>query len=113
MPKNWWRPWRLHGATRNATTSAATSGVQCVAPCASPCAEPCPLLALPAGARALVVRVGCPLADAGRLRVLGVFEGAHVAIVAHRSGLLLDVRGSRLALDATVAGAILALPLAS
>ena len=109
MPKNWWRRWRQP----RATPSDTTSDVLCAVPCATPCAEPCPLLALPAGARALVVRVGCPLADAGRLRVLGVFEGAHVGIVAHRSGLLLDVRGSRLALDATVAGAILALPLAS
>ena len=66
---------------------------------------------LPVGVRAKIVRVGCPLVDANRLRVLGVFEGAHVGIVSRRGGLLLDVRGSRLALDATVAMAIFAVQL--
>jgi Fe2+ transport system protein FeoA len=60
------------------------------------------------GALVRVVGLECPVADAARLRVLGVFEGAHVSIVERRGGLLLDVRGSRLALDAAVAMTIIA-----
>ena len=94
-------------------TLVAAPAAHCAAPCAAPCAEPCSLFALPAGARARVVCVGCPFADAQRLRALGVYEGASVGVVAHRGGLLLDVRGSRLALDYAVATAITALPLAA
>ena len=93
--------------------SGLAGTAHCAAPCAAPCPEPCSLFALPAGARARVVCVGCPFADAQRLRALGVYEGASVGVVAHRGGLLLDVRGSRLALDVAVATAITALPLAA
>ena len=55
-----------------------------------------------------MVGLECPLADAARLRVLGVFEGAQVCIVDRRGGLLLDVRGSRLALDTAIAMTIMA-----
>ena len=99
----------LSGRPRPTLVAAA----HCAAPCGVPCAEPCSLFALPAGARARVVCVGCPFADAQRLRALGVYEGANVGVVAHRGGLLLDVRGSRLALDVAVATAITALPLAA
>jgi len=99
----------LTGRPRPTLVSAA----HCAAPCGAPCAEPCSLFALPAGARARVVCVGCPFADAQRLRALGVYEGANVGVIAHRGGLLLDVRGSRLALDVAVATAITALPLAA
>lgn len=99
--------------TQDATVSSVAS---CAATCPVPCTEhglaPCALLALPRGVRARVVSVGCPLADASRLRVLGVFEGAQVSVVDRRGGILLDVRGSRLALDAAVAATIIALPLA-
>lgn len=100
---------RIESGSRSTSAAAAA----CAAPCAAPCPEPCSLLALPAGARARVVCVGCPFADAQRLRALGVYEGASVGVIAHRGGLLLDVRGSRLALDAAVATAITALPLAA
>ena len=80
----------------------------CDALCPLPCGEPCPLLSHPIGALVRIVGIDCPLADASRLRVLGVFEGAHVSIVDRRGGVLLDVRGSRLALDAAVAMAIIA-----
>jgi Fe2+ transport system protein FeoA len=98
------------GRPRPTLVSAAA---HCAAPCAAPCAEPCSLFALPAGARARIMCVGCPFADAQRLRALGVYEGASVGVVAHRGGLLIDVRGSRLALDMAVATAITALPLAA
>lgn len=96
-----------------APTVATTCAATCPAPCDEHRTEPCPLMTLPAGVRAMVVRVGCPMADASRLRVLGVFEGAQVSVVDRRGGILLDVRGSRLALDAAVAATIIALPIAA
>jgi Fe2+ transport system protein FeoA len=41
-----------------------------------------------------------------------VFEGARVAVVGTRNGILLDVQGSRLALDGSIAMAITVKPLA-
>ena len=80
--------------------------------------EPCPVAACPLAAcrrghRAVVVSVDCPVAEACRLRALGVYEGASVAIVDSRNGLLLQVRGSRLAIGAAVAAAITVIPLSS
>jgi Fe2+ transport system protein FeoA len=53
----------------------------------------------------------CDRGEACRLRNLGVYEGACVKVLNSRDGLLLDVRGSRLALGATLASAITVLPL--
>ncbi len=77
------------------------------------CPEDCPLAACPIGYCALVVGLSCPVEEARRLRTLGVFEGARVGIVDTRSGILLDVRGSRLALDVSVARTIRVRPLAA
>ena len=71
----------------------------------------CPLAACRNGHRAVVVRVDCPAAEACRLRALGVYEGANVAVVDSRNGLLLQVSGSRLAIGAAVAAAITVIPL--
>ena len=71
----------------------------------------CPLAACRNGHRAVVVSVDCPAAEACRLRALGVYEGANVAVVDSRNGLLLQVRGSRLAIGAAVAAAITVIPL--
>lgn len=54
--------------------------------------------------------IGCPAHDAARLRTLGVYEGARLGVVDTRSGMLLDVRGARLALGWTVVGAITVMP---
>jgi len=62
---------------------------------------------LPAGTRVRVVRMSCASADADRLRVLGLFEGAQVRIVDRGSGLLLDVCGARLAIGHTLAAEIM------
>ncbi len=70
------------------------------------CPDDCPLAVCPKGFCALVVGFACPAQEAARLRTLGVFEGARVGIVDTRSGILLDVRGSRLALDVSVARTI-------
>jgi Fe2+ transport system protein FeoA len=76
-------------------------------------AAACPLAACRNGHRAVVVSVGCHAAEACRLRALGVYEGANVAVVDSRNGLLLQVRGSRLAIGAAVAAAITVIPLSS
>ena len=85
----------------------------CFATCPLPCSDPCPLLALSIGTRARIIELGCPYADSARLRTLGVFEGACVRIVDRRHGILLDVCGSRLALDRGVAMNIIAAPIAA
>jgi Fe2+ transport system protein FeoA len=66
----------------------------------------CPLAACPVGARAVVLCIGCSPRDAQRLRTLGLFEGTPVSVVGSHTGILLDVRGSRLALGVAVATAI-------
>lgn len=84
----------------------------CDTPCETPCDTPCALAALPPGIRAVVVQVACPRAEAHRLRVLGLFEGAHISVVDQRNsaGLLLEVCGSRLAIASSLGAAILAQP---
>jgi Fe2+ transport system protein FeoA len=59
----------------------------------------------------MVLHVRCASPDACRLRSLGVFEGARITVVDGRNGMLLDVRGSRLALGAALASSITVLPL--
>jgi Fe2+ transport system protein FeoA len=71
------------------------------------------LTACLSGDRATVRCLHCPSVEADRLRVLGVYEGACVGVVDRRNGVLLDVCGSRLALDAAVADAILVEPAAA
>lgn len=77
---------------------------------ASPC-DSCPLGVCAPGLRATVLCIACRSHDAQRLRALGLFEGAEVGIVDRRGGLVLDVRGSRLALSWEVAAAITVCPL--
>ena len=52
-----------------------------------------------------IIRDGC---EAERLRNLGLFEGACVRVIESQDGLLLDVRGSRVALGAALASVITA-----
>ena len=54
----------------------------------------------------LVTGIHCPASEARRLRALGLYEGATIGIVDCRHGILLDVRGARLALDAALATTI-------
>lgn len=76
------------------------------------CPTACALSHCGRGRQAVVVRVACESADACRLRALGVYEGARVDVVDCRNGLLLEVRGSRIALGSAVAAAIAVIPLA-
>ncbi|CAN5132508.1 hypothetical protein BH23GEM4_BH23GEM4_22610 [soil metagenome] len=75
------------------------------------CAE-CPLAACTRGCRAAVLRMECGGSEAHRLRSLGLFEGECVTVLESRNGLLLDVKGSRLALGRALASSIRVLPLA-
>jgi Fe2+ transport system protein FeoA len=73
----------------------------------------CPLSVCVRGSRAAVLRMDCDGCEANRLRDLGLFEGACVRVVESQDGLLLDVRGSRVALGASLASVITVLPLGS
>ncbi len=101
---------RRFRASRTNVAAGPGHVVDCAVPCDAACQAPCALASLPVGVRAVIVRIACPHDDIGRLRVLGVFEGAPVTVVDRRSGVLLDVRGSRLALATSLAAAILAVP---
>lgn len=83
---------------------------RCDATC-DDCGEPCALSLLSAGMRARIVKFVCGHGDACRLRVLGVFEGTPVTIVDGRSGMVLDVRGTRVAIAASLAAAIIGIPI--
>ena len=62
------------------------------------------------GASATVVSLGCGENEACRLRELGLTEGASVNVVDSRHCMLLDVRGSRLALSPAITAGITVLP---
>lgn len=94
MLKKWW----------NARTPAA-------APQA--CTGDCPLASCGVGMCATVLGVSCAALDANRLRTLGVYEGAVVSVIDRRSGVLLDVCGTRLALNDAIAESILVRPVAA
>lgn len=71
----------------------------------------CSLAACANGCTAAVVRMDCEHPDASRLRGMGLFEGAFVRVLDSRNGMLLEVKGSRVALGASLASAITVLPL--
>lgn len=73
----------------------------------------CPLASCVRGSRAAVLRMECEWSEACRLRNLGLYEGACVRVLDAQDGLLLEVRGSRLAVGATLAAAITVLPLSA
>lgn len=73
----------------------------------------CPLSVCARGSRAAVLRMDCEGGEASRLRNLGLFEGACVRVLESQDGLLLDVRGARVALGAALASVITVLPLGS
>jgi Fe2+ transport system protein FeoA len=92
--KRWWR-WRH----RDRSAAARTAD--------------CALASCDPGICATILGVGCPALEAHRLRTLGVYEGARVSVVDRCSGVLLDVCGTRLALDDAVAAHILVRPTAA
>ncbi len=59
----------------------------------------------------MVLAIRCPAGDACRLRALGIYEGARVAVVGTRPGMLIEVRGTRLALGMALAATVGVMPL--
>jgi Fe2+ transport system protein FeoA len=58
----------------------------------------CTLAACTPGSRATVVDIVCSADEGCRLRALGLYEGSKVCVVDSRHCMVLDVRGTRLAL---------------
>jgi Fe2+ transport system protein FeoA len=79
-------------------------------PAPARCAE-CPLAACATGCRAAVLRMECGHDEAHRLRGLGLFEGSCVQVIDSRNGMLLEVKGARLALGQALARSIKVLPI--
>lgn len=79
---------------------------------AGPCAE-CALVTCRAGVRSVVVALRCDAREACRLRTLGLIEGASVTVVDCQHGLLLEVRGARVAISAAIASLVNVRPLAA
>ncbi len=70
-------------------------------------AHHCLLAECRVGSRATVVGLeGCDVDDACRLRALGVCEGSTLGVIADRHTMILDVRGTRLALGRSIATAV-------
>ncbi len=76
-----------------------------------PATGACALAACAAGCQAAVLRMECEGGEAHRLRHLGLFEGACVRVLDSRNGMLLEVKGSKLALGEALASSIRVLPL--
>ena len=70
----------------------------------------CLLAACSAGSRATVLEMRCGENEACRLRALGLCEGASVNVVDTRHAMLLDVRGTRLALGRALTAGITVQP---
>jgi Fe2+ transport system protein FeoA len=73
----------------------------------------CLLAACSAGSRATVLEMRCGENDACRLRALGLCEGASVGVVDTRHAMLLDVRGTRIALGHALTAGITVRPQSS
>lgn len=84
--------------------------VSTLPPAGPRCAE-CPLAACASGCRAAVLGVECESTEAQRLRNLGLFEGTFVTVLDVQGGMVLEVKGSRLAVGPALASAIRVLPL--
>ncbi len=70
----------------------------------------CALAACPAGSRATVVDIECSADEACRLRALGLCEGTSVSVIDARHAMLLEVRGTRLALGSALTAGITVRP---
>jgi Fe2+ transport system protein FeoA len=66
----------------------------------------CALSACQSGSQATVVDIGCSPDEACRLRAMGVCEGAKISIIDARHCMVLDVRGTRLALGSALTAGI-------
>ena len=78
----------------------------------APAQRTCALAACSAGSRATVVDIGCAADEACRLRALGLCEGTDVSVINTRHAMLIDVRGTRLALGSALTAGITVQPIA-
>lgn len=79
----------------------------------APAPRTCALAAVRPGTRATVVDIGCSVDEACRLRALGLCEGTSVSVIDARHSMLLEVRGTRLALGSALTAGITVQPLAA
>lgn len=93
-----------------ALTVVSTTDAGAAAPTAG--LASCPLAACATGARATVLELCCGHAEACRLRALGFSEGTQVDVVDARHAMLLDVRGTRIALGRALTAGITVQPIA-
>ena len=96
--------------------TAATRQLAVLQPSAtlSPTTEPardCLLASCSVGARATVLEMRCDDVQACRLRALGVCEGAAVSVLDARHAMVLEVRGTRIALGQALTAGITVRPL--
>ena len=70
----------------------------------------CALNACPAGTRVTVVDIECSGDEACRLRALGFCEGTSVNVIDARDAMLLEVRGTRIALGSALTAGITVQP---
>jgi Fe2+ transport system protein FeoA len=98
----------LDEPVRAAGTDAATASTA-----SAPAGRSCLLAACSAGSRATVLEMRCGENEACRLRALGLCEGASVGVVDTRHAMLLDVRGTRIALGHALTAGITVRPLSS
>lgn len=73
----------------------------------------CTLATCAAGSWAMVLEMRCGTQEACRLRALGLCEGARVNVVDARHAMLLEVRGTRLAIGRSLTDGITVQPLAA
>lgn len=74
-------------------------------------ARPCTLSQCRPGSRATVLGLdNCGSDEACRLRALGLCEGASVSVIDARHAMVLDVRGTRLALGSALTAGITVQP---
>ncbi len=73
----------------------------------------CALNACPAGTRVTVVDIECSGDEACRLRALGFCEGTSVNVIDARDAMLLEVRGTRLALGSALTAGITVQPVSA
>ena len=73
----------------------------------------CALNACPAGTRVTVVDIECSGDEACRLRALGFCEGTSVNVIDARGVMLLEVRGTRLALGSALTAGITVQPVSA
>ncbi len=79
-------------------------------PIAAAAQTTCALNACPAGTRVTVVDIECSGDEACRLRALGFCEGTSVNVIDARDAMLLEVRGTRLALGSALTAGITVQP---